>query len=338
MIQKRAALWSAEEYTYPVIGNFVPFIMTYIHDEDDTERPAVVVVPGGAYCAVAPTEGEIVAKRFYDKGYNTFVVTYSTNLNMDTPLKFQPLKDISRAFVWVRKNAADLHVKTDAVAICGFSAGGHLSSSLCVHYDAPEIQETGEYAGINNRPDMAILSYPVITSGKFAHRDSFIALLGKDASAEELEYMSSEKQVTENTPPAFIWTTFTDNDVPCENSFLYADALRKAGIPVELHVFGNGPHGMSLADDTWAYDGLKAYYCMEQMLEIFQYMVDNGQPLPEPYNAAGPVPKGTDVKQMFGIMIEQNPQKVGEPDPAIAKWPDLADEWLKKQRAGIAIY
>ena len=332
MIRKKVVLWEEGEYTYPVIGHFVPFLMTYVHEEDEAVRPAIVVVPGGAYCAVAPTEGEVVAKRFYDKGYNTFVVVYSTNLNMDTPLKFQPLRDVSRAFRWVRKNAQELHVDASAVAVCGFSAGGHLAASLCVHYDAPEVQEEGAYAGISSRPDMAILSYPVITSGEFAHRDSFTALLGADATDEELEYMSLEKQVTKDTPPAFLWSTFTDADVPCENSMLYAAALRKAGVPTELHIFGNGPHGMSTADAAWAYDGLKAFYTMDQMLEIFQNLVDNGLPLPPPYDAAGPVPKGTDIRQMYAVMLE-NPAPSGTPDPGIAQWPELANVWLEKMRS-----
>lgn len=336
MLQKKVTLWEEGEYAYPVLGKFVPFLMTYVHEEDEEDRPAVVVVPGGGYCAVAPTEGEVVAKKFYDKGYNTFIVVYSTNLNMDAPLKLQPLKDVSRGFVWVRKHAEELHVNPNAVAICGFSAGGHLSASLCVHCDAPELVETGEYAGISNRPDMAILSYPVITSGEYAHRDSFTALLGADATQEELEYMSLEKQVTKNTPPTFLWTTFTDELVPCENSFLYASACRKAGVQVELHVFGNGIHGRSLADETWAYEGLKAFYTMDQMIEIFQYMVDNDIPLPPPYDQAGQIPKGTDVRQMYAMMM-QNPEPVGEPDAGLRIWPDLADAWMAKQRAGSGI-
>ena len=334
MLQKKVTLWEEGEYTRPVLGNFAPFLMTYVHEEDETVRPAIVVVPGGAYSAVAPTEGEVVAKRFYDKGYNVFVMVYTTNLNMtESALKFQPLKDVSRGFRWVRRNAGELHVNPDQVAICGFSAGGHLSASLCVHCDAPELQEAeGPYAGISNRPDMAVLSYPVITSGEYAHRDSFTALLGPDATEEELAYVSLEKQVTKDTPPTFIWTTFTDADVPCENSLLYADALRKAGVQVELHVFGNGPHGMSTADDAWAYEGLKAYYTIDQMLEIFQYMLDNGIPLPPPFDQAGALPAGTDVRQLYTAMM-QNPAPVGTPDPGISQWPELADAWLAKRRA-----
>ena len=334
MFHEKIVLWEEGEYTYPVVGKFVPFLMTYVHEEDEEPRPAIVVVPGGAYCGVAPTEGEIVAKCFYEKGYHTFVLTYTTNLNMDTPLKLQPLRDISRAFVRIRKQAAELHVDANAITVCGFSAGGHLSGSLCVHYDAPELVEQGAYAGISNRPDLAILSYPVITSGEYAHRDSFIALLGPDASAEELEYMSLERQVKSGTPPTFLWTTFTDEMVPCENSFLYASACRAAGVPVELHVFGNGCHGMSLANETWAYDGMKAFYTTEQLLDIFQEMVNNGIPLPALYDQLGPLEKGTDIRQIAAAVLQNSPPS-GTPDAGIAKWPELADEWMRKQRGPV---
>ena len=334
MLHEKIVLWEEGEYTYPVVGEFVPFLMTYVHDEDEELRPAIVVVPGGAYCGVAPTEGEIVAKCFYEKGYHTFVLTYTTNLNMDTPLKLQPLRDISRAFVRIRKQAAELHVDANAITVCGFSAGGHLSGSLCVHYDAPELVEQGAYAGISNRPDLAVLSYPVITSGEYAHRDSFTALLGPDASAEELEYMSLERQVNPETPPTFLWTTFTDEMVPCENSFLYASACRAAGVPVELHVFGNGCHGMSLANETWAYDGMKAFYTTEQLLDIFQAMVNSGIPLPAPYDQLGPLEKGTDIRQIAAAVLQNSPPS-GTPDAGIAKWPELADEWMRKQRGSI---
>ena len=331
MLQKKVTLWKDGEYTFPVIGNFVPFVMTYVHEEDDAVRPAILVVPGGAYCAVAPTEGEVVAMSFYEKGYNTFVLTYTTNLMMDQPLKFQALKDASRAMVWIRRNAEELHVDPTAIAICGFSAGGHLSGSLSVHYDAPELVEEGEYAGISNRPDMTILSYPVITSGEFAHRDSFKALLGADATEEELTYMSLEKQVTADTPPAFVWATITDAEVPCENSVLYAFACKAAGVPTELHLFNNGPHGMSTSNDAWAYDGLKAYYTMEQMMEIMQYLVDNEMPLIPPYDQMGPVPKGTDVRKMYEAALGTLPPN-GVPDAGIAAWPQMADCWLVKMR------
>lgn len=337
MIQKQYNLWAGEEYEYPVYGAFMPSVTSYLHDEDEKERPAIVIVPGGGYCAVSPSEGEIVAKKFYEKGYHTFVVTYTTNLLMDKPLKFQALKDLSRAIVWIRKHAEELHVCQNAISICGFSAGGHLCGSLGVHYESEVLKEKGKYAGISNRPDAMILSYPVITSGAYAHKDSFDALLGIDASSKELEYMSLEKHVSRKTPPVFIWTMITDELVPAENSFLFAQACKQQCVPVELHIFGNGKHGMSLADKTWKYKSLTGLYCMQQFFEIMQYLVDHDLPLPSPYDQVlpppydqmGRIPRGTDMKQLFVNEVKKL-ACLNEPDKGIAKWPELADIWLKK--------
>lgn len=186
-------LWEREEYTYPVIGDFIPTITSYIH-EDGQVRPVFMVVPGGGYEMVSPSEGEIVARKFYEKGFQCFVVTYTTRMPGPDPVRFQAMKDLAKAIAYVRKNAAQLKADPDNVTVCGFSAGAHLCGCLAVHYDEPEIQPKGEYSGIKVRPDYAVLSYPVITSGKYAHKGSFIALLGKDATGEELSYMSLEKQ------------------------------------------------------------------------------------------------------------------------------------------------
>ena len=97
-------IWEPGEYSYDHAFGFVPNITSYIH-EDDVKRPCILVVPGGAYCVVAPSEGELVARKFYEKGYQTFVLTYTVNFLKSVPLKLQPLKDISRAVRYIRKNA-----------------------------------------------------------------------------------------------------------------------------------------------------------------------------------------------------------------------------------------
>ncbi|HHV11568.1 MAG TPA: alpha/beta hydrolase [Clostridiales bacterium] len=328
MINEQYSLWTKEEYTYPVLGEFSPNIVTYIHDEDEKIRPAILVVPGGGYCVVSNTEGEIVAKKFYLKGYNAFVVTYTTNLLMDKPLKLQPLKDVSRAVVFVRKRAQQFHIHPDKLAICGFSAGGHLCGSLAVHFDAKELVEEGEYAGISNRPDGVILSYPVISSGEHAHRDSFIALLGKEATKEELGYMSLEAQVTADTPPTFLWHTATDKDVPVENSYLFANACKEKGVDFELHIFGNGDHGLSLANEEWASGNFDGAYTMQQFFETLQFLVDNNQELPAPFNGMGKISAGTDVKELFIQGVKKLPGR--QPDKGIAIWPQLVHNWLAK--------
>ena len=205
MIGERIELWHKEEYHYPAAHGFIPIMVSYIH-EDELLHPAMLVVPGGGYRLVSPSEAHLVATEFYQAGYNVFVLEYTVNPLDEAPLKLQPLKDISRAMRMIRFRAEQLHILSDQIVVCGFSAGGHLCASLCVH--GADIEDPDEkYQKFSNKPDAAVLSYPVITSGKYAHRDSFVALLGKNSTKKELEYMSIEKYVTKEIPPCFIWQT-----------------------------------------------------------------------------------------------------------------------------------
>lgn len=323
MIKERINLWKEGEYRYSMSFGFIPNLVSYLHEEGEEIRPCMLVVPGGGYCVVSPTEGEIVAKKFYDKGYNAFVLTYTTNLLMKDPLKFQPLKDISRAIRLIRKNAESYRIHPDKLALCGFSAGGHLCASICVHHE--DIKEDKEkYAGISNRPDAAILSYPVISSGEMAHRDSFLALLGPDATKEELEYMSLEKQVRKNTPPCFLWLTATDMSVPAENSYLFAEALRKQEIRFALHVFTEGRHGLSLADQVWANGEFGEPYTMEQIDNIVNKVKSGDIILSEDAKA--------NLLERFDKNEDSDSQEtvLEQPNEEVAVWPELADKWLKK--------
>ena len=329
MIMETHALWSKEEYRHPLTGKFIPNVVAYIH-EDEEIRPAMIVVPGGGYVLVSPTEGEIVAKAFYEKGYNAFVLTYTTNPSQKHPVKLQALKDISMAVRFVRKQARQFRIDPEKVVICGFSAGGHLCGSLAVHHGAEELQQTSpEYAGISNRPDAVILSYPVISSGDYAHQGSFYALLGPEATAEERAYMSLEHHVTDRTPPVFLWHTATDDAVPVENSLLFAKACKASGVPFELHVFGNGVHGLSLANRQWASGEYGRDYTMEQVYETVQYMIDHGMELPGPYDQIGPIPQGADARQVVTQFFSRF-DHFRRPDDGIASWPELAHQWLRK--------
>ena len=190
MIGERIELWHKEEYHYPAAHGFIPIMVSYIH-EDELMHPAMLVVPGGGYRLVSPSEAHLVAMEFYQAGYNVFVLEYTVNPLDEAPLKLQPLNDISRAMRMIRFRAEQLHVLSDRIVVCGFSAGGHLCASLCVH--GKDIKDPDEkYQKFSNRPDAAVLSYPVITSGKYAHRDSFVALFGKNPTNKVLEYMSIE--------------------------------------------------------------------------------------------------------------------------------------------------
>lgn len=308
-------IWKAEEYNYEQAYGFIPKITSYLH-EDDEKRPCILIVPGGGYCVVSPTEGELVALKFYEKGYQTFVLTYTTNLLQMTPLKMQPLNDISRAVRYIRKNAEQFGVDNHKVAVCGFSAGGHLCGSLCVHYN--DVRENNsEYMDISNRPDVAILSYPVITSGERAHRGSFDALLGKDAPESELEYMSLEKHVTEDTPPCFVWSTATDKDVPVENSEMFVQACKEKNVICAFHMFSNGKHGLSLANEDWAKGVHFNPYTVEQLMNVAEKAKEGDFSEPQ------------ELLEMFEGSDKQ--QEVGSPNPEVAVWPELADAFLKGQ-------
>lgn len=315
MKQLKAKLWEPGEYHYKGAYGFEPMIYGYLH-EDDKERPCMIVVPGGGYSSVSPSESEVVAMDFFEKGYQAFVCVYTVNPLGRMPLKLQALRDLSRAVRWVRSKAGEFRVNPNQVAICGFSAGGHLCGSLAVHFSDVS-EENAAYAGCSNRPDAAVLAYPVITSGEKAHCGSFDNLLGKDATEEELRYMSLELQVTEQTTPCFLWHTETDDAVPVENSYLMAEACREKGVPYALHVFSEGCHGLSLATEAWANSDYSEPYCSEQS-RILLEKIDKGE---------------ISATQEERMMAEgsyncgQGPKTAAD---EVAVWPVIADAWLKK--------
>lgn len=319
MQKQTHTLWRSGEYNYAPAAGFVPFLVSYIHS-DPAPHPAMLVTPGGAYCFVAPSEAEPVAMEFYSSGYNAFVLTYTVNPLTQEPLRMQPLMDLSRAVRFVRKNADSFHINPQKLAICGFSAGGHLSASLCVHWqDVPD--PSPMYAWISNRPDAAILSYPVITSGEYAHRGSFDALIGVDPTEYDLWYMSLENHVTENAPPCFLWQTAEDDCVPVENSYLFARACKAAGVDFAHHVFTSGQHGLSLANDAWLRNDYGDDYVLAPIRAIRDRLNAGGLP-------------GVPADALDGFFAPP-----GEPDPEYQRklrrdcriaraWPELAKSWL----------
>ena len=324
MQQNKYPVWNEGEYSYPAAYGFVPFLVPYLH-EDDTVRPCVIICPGGGYHVVSPTEGELVAKAFLEKGFQAFVFTYTCNLLHLAPLKKQPLNDLSRAVRYVRKNASLFRVNPDQVAVCGFSAAGHLCATLAVHFEDAQEPDPA-YAAVSNRPDAVVLSYPVITSGPFAHRDSFIALLGDNASEEELRYMSLETQVKENTPPCFLWQTATDELVPVENSAFMAQALKEKGIPFAYHVFTDGVHGLSVATEAWAQGCFGEPYTMEQTMNLVAAIKDGTLSVPADTRSQLLAQFDSPAGNIPELPEEQRPKA----NPEAAVWPALASAWLKK--------
>jgi len=245
MISKRIDIWEGLKYHGEMDDGFRPVMDTYILAGNKV-RGAVLVCPGGGYGHTSPREAEAVAIQFNAAGFHAFVLYYSV-----APRRHpQPILDLSRAMCIIRENAEEWKVDPNKIAVCGFSAGGHLAASLGVHWTKPYIQNAEGIKEQMNRPNALILCYPVITFGEFTHKGSVMNLLGDDAiNSELLNEMSLENQVNENTPPSFLWHTFEDKAVPVENSLMFAQALRKNKIPFEMHIYPSGSHGLSLANE-----------------------------------------------------------------------------------------
>jgi len=228
----------------PYMKVFVPNLEGDVQKYNVGTRPTVLILPGGGYHFTSEREAEPIAMRFLARGFNACILNYTV---FDTPFPVAMLEALT-ALKYIRENLAAWQGDPNKVYVCGFSAGGHLTASVGVFWDK-EISKA--YFGDTEqvRPNGLILTYPVITSDSaLTHEYSIKMLMAGREDAALREMLSLEKQVTESTPPAFIWTTFEDALVPCENSMLFASALRKVGVPFELHVFEKGGHGGATGD------------------------------------------------------------------------------------------
>ncbi len=211
--------------------------------EKENGRPAVLICPGGGYEYCSDREAEPIALAFAAAGYPAFVLRYSC-VKKQFPTA---LVEAGAAMEYIRRRAREWYIREDAVYIVGFSAGGHLAASLCVHWNKPWLYEAfGEDTEI--RPDGAILSYPVITTGPLTHQGSIDNITPNDASEAVLSRLSLEKHVTPDTPPTFLWHCADDGCVPVENSLRYAGALSENHVPFAMHIFPKGGHGLALAN------------------------------------------------------------------------------------------
>jgi acetyl esterase/lipase len=230
--------------------NDIPTLTPYLPDPAKATGAAIVICPGGGYAGLANHEGEHYARWLNESGIAGFVLKYRLgSAGYHHPAMLQ---DAARAVRTVRARAGEWKVDVKKVGIMGSSAGGHLASTLLTHFDAGKADATDPIERESSRPELGILCYPVITLvGPFAHQGSKRNLLGPNPPPELEHELSSELQVTNNTPPCFIWSTYEDKTVPVENSLQFAAALRKAGVPFDLHIYQKGPHGLGLGTRDW---------------------------------------------------------------------------------------
>jgi acetyl esterase/lipase len=246
----------AEPQTIPLWENGAPGAL----GNDDTDKPtltiylalhpsdthtAVIVFPGGGYGMLASNhEGRQVANWFNALGVTAFVLKYRLGPRYHHPIE---LGDAQRAIRLVRSRAAEFEVSPDRIGILGFSAGGHLASTAGTHFDSGNAAAADPIDRVSSRPDFMILAYAVISmAAPYAHGGSVTNLLGPNPDPKLVAELSNELHVTPQTPPTFLFSTNADTAVPSENSVAFYLALRKAGVPAEMHIFEKGPHGVGL--------------------------------------------------------------------------------------------
>jgi len=226
-----------------------PALYVYLPPADKATGTAVLICPGGGYSVLAfDHEGHQIARWLNENGIAGIILKY--RLPSDLIMKDKsigPLQDAQEAMRTIRRNAGKWNINPEKIGVIGFSAGGHLASTLSTHYDVPVYVLKDD---ISARPDFSILIYPVITMDtSFTHMGSRRNLLGENPDEEAVERFSNEKHITSDTPPAFLVHSGDDNAVPVKNSIIYYEGLQKYEIPSELHIFQKGSHGYGLATD-----------------------------------------------------------------------------------------
>lgn len=235
------------------VGGSLPdsHLTTYILDasqemDSARKRPLVLVCPGGAYRFTSDREAELIALQFNSMGYHSAVLHYSC-----APAVFPTaVTEVAASVKLLKDRAEEWGIDKDKIFVLGFSAGGHLAASFGVFWNREFLSDALSCPQEKLRPAGLILCYPVITSREeYTHQESIHNLLGDQYEAKK-EEMALENQVGKHVPPTFLWHTFADDAVPFQNSLLFVEALGKAGVPAEFHLYPEGEHGLSLANDS----------------------------------------------------------------------------------------
>lgn len=229
-------------------GGGEPKITTFLPDK--ANGTAVIVCPGGSYKTLAAYEGIPVGQWLNTIGVAGIVLEYRhSGTGFHHPA---PIQDLQRTIRTVRSRAEDLRIKPDRIGVLGFSAGGHLCSTAATHFDSGNSASGDPIERVGCRPDFAILIYATTNlTDQYTHKGTRQGLLGDNPSQELIELLSNDTHVTAETPPTFLVHPWDDEIVPIENSMLFYSALRKAGVPSEMHLFREGGHGGSLGHNNW---------------------------------------------------------------------------------------
>src|SRR5690554_3430793 len=248
-----------------------PNIQVFLPSKRNATRQAVVICPGGGYAILAyDWEGTDIAKWLNSQGIAAIVLKYRlpSPVSQVSPHDV-PLMDAQRAMRMVRQHAEEWNIDPQQIGIMGFSAGGHLASTLGTHYDAGDAGAKDPIETFSSRPDFMILGYPVISLKEHvAHIGSRNNLLGKSPSDDLVEKFSNELQVTEDTPPSFIFHSQDDTGVPVQHSLLFYEALVRAKVPAEMHLYPKGGHGYSLGINAEGTQKGWAAACINWMNEL----------------------------------------------------------------------
>ena len=228
-----------------------PTLEIYLPEKGKETGAAVIICPGGGYSVVVyQGEGVSTAKEFAKNGIAAFVLKYRLpNEAIMTDKTTGPLQDAQQAIKLLRENAVKWNVDPSKIGIMGFSAGGHLASTVATHFEKVLIENS---KGTSLRPDFQVVVYPVISMQQnLTHRDSRKQLLGEQPSQQLIDLFSNELQVKDNTPPAYITHAADDTTVDVDNSIGYFEALRKHKVQVEMHIYPKGNHGFVFGRKGW---------------------------------------------------------------------------------------
>ncbi|RDY57776.1 alpha/beta hydrolase [Flagellimonas nanhaiensis] len=228
-----------------------PIIEVYLPGKGSANGRAVLIFPGGGYHGLAyDWEGSDIAKMLNSKGIAGIVVKYRLPLSKSITEKKEvvPLQDAQRAMRLVRSRAKEWNINEDEIGVIGFSAGGHLASTLGVYYGEQVYEKQDDVDDLNARPNFMALIYPVISmEDETTHVGTRGALLGENPTDELINRFSTHKNISETTPPTFILHAVDDEAVPVENSVLLFSSLKNKGVPATMHIYPTGGHGFSLA-------------------------------------------------------------------------------------------